>query len=650
MEKRSAAAGGVFILEDDADLAFLIQKNLERSGYKVSVCTDGSKALSAVVDASPDLILLDYQLGKTNGEKILEQLRQAGISLPFIIITGCGDERTAVEMMKLGARDYLIKDAHFIDMLPSVVRKVSEALETEKALEETRAALRKSEERFKLAIEAANEGLYDWDIPSNSVYLSPKLCTQLEYGPCAERPAADAWEPFVHPDDRSKVSALKTALAAGEKDAYQMEFRLKTSSGDWKWIMSRGKVVERDGQGSVRRVVGAHTDITYRKKLEFQLRQAHKMEAAATLAGGVAHEFNNILGIIIGNTELAIDDIPEWNPARRNLDEVIKASLRAKDVVRGLLSFRRKSEGRRKPIKIGPIIEDVLKLIKTSTSDAIDFRKNIPENTGEILAEPSEIHQALVNLCANAVFAMRENGGILEVSVRTLELDETDVSQYTDIFPGRYLSISVSDTGHGIPSEIKGRILEPYFTTREVGEGVGMGLAVVHGVVKSHNGAVSIYSEPGKTTTFKILFPLISNPDKNESPVSESIPGGAESLLLVDDEAGLLELGKSMLERLGYRVTVQSNPVQALALFKSRPHTFDLVVTDMTMPGMTGAELAREIKATRPEIPVILCTGFSEQIDSQKARALGISKYIEKPLNMREFAVSVRNALDGETL
>jgi len=399
-------------------------------------------------------------------------------------------------------------------------------------------------------------------------------------------------------------------------------------------------------------VLGVSIDITKdkqaeqeRRQMEARLRQAHKMESIGTLAGGIAHDFNNILGIIIGNTELALDDVPDWNPAKLNLKEIRTASLRAKEFVRQLLSFARKTRIEKKPTNIVPIVKESLKLLRSSIPTSIEINQNIPSDVDTILADPTQINQILINLCTNAGHAMPD-GGVIDVILKNVALDENATAQYPDLIQGRYVNLTVRDTGHGIPKEEIDRIFDPYFTTKEVGKGTGMGLAVVHGIVKEHNGIITVESEPEKGTTFCIFFPAVEKDVVVESEPAEKLPTGNEKILFIDDEPSIVKMARQMLERLGYEVETQMNSMEALALFRSKPDQFDLVITDMTMPLMTGDKLVKEILNTRPDIPILLCTGFSENIDEKIAKAMGPVDYIEKPLDKHDFAFTVRKVLD----
>jgi two-component system cell cycle sensor histidine kinase/response regulator CckA len=314
--------------------------------------------------------------------------------------------------------------------------------------------------------------------------------------------------------------------------------------------------------------------------------------------------------------------------------------------VRHILSFSRKSVSERKPVQITSIIKDSLKLLRASIPTAIEIRQNFSCEHDTVLADPIQVNQVLMNLCTNASYAMREEGGVLEVSLKNVDLELGN--EALDLGPGRYVKLSVSDTGPGIDSTIIDRIFDPYFTTKGLGEGTGMGLSVVHGIVKNHDGAVMVKSEPGKGAVFEMFFPLTEAEAEPEDKEAGALPTGDEKILFVDDEESLVRMVRRMLEMQGYEVEAKSDPVEALELFRSKPDRFDLIITDMTMPNMTGDRLANEILRIRPDMPIILCSGFSDKIDAEKAKELGVRKYIEKPLNMSDFVVAVRKVLDEQ--
>ncbi len=381
-----------------------------------------------------------------------------------------------------------------------------------------------------------------------------------------------------------------------------------------------------------------------RSRLEDQLGRAQKMEAIGTLAGGIAHDFNNILMAIIGFTELALMDAGKGTNQEKHLHAVRKAGSRAKDLVKQILTFSRYSEQELRPLQLKTVVNEVMKLIRATLPSTIQIKQDIRSDS-TILADPVQVHQVLMNLCTNAGHAMMKDGGILDVSLGDVELDIAFLKDHPGIIPGRYMKLTVRDTGHGISPEILDRIYDPYFTTKPHGEGTGLGLSVVHGIVKSYKGLIMVMSEPGKGTTFDIFLPVMGIDLTSDERPDEPLPSGKGHILFVDDEPALAEVGTYMLETLGYEVAAKTSSVEALELFKAQPEKFDLVVTDMTMPVMTGETLAGEIMKVRADIPVILCTGFSHQINKQKAMQLGIRAFIMKPFVLRDIGIAVREAL-----
>jgi CheY-like chemotaxis protein/two-component sensor histidine kinase len=374
------------------------------------------------------------------------------------------------------------------------------------------------------------------------------------------------------------------------------------------------------------------------------------MEAIGTLAGGIAHDFNNILAAMVGYADLALDDAPEGTVARSNLEQVLIAGSRAKELVRQILTFSRKTGQEQKPMEIAPIVKEALKMLRSSIPTTIEIRQNIQADSSVIMANPTEIHQILVNLCTNAAHAMGENGGLLEVSLTDVVIEPAIVTDFGTLQEGSYLKLSVKDTGCGMDREVMGRIFEPFFTTKTVEKGTGMGLSVVHGIIESYGGLITVDSKPGKGTTFNIFFPRIENSIVQPSEPSEIVHGQGELILLVDDEKPVVDMMTQMLERLGYTVVAETSSTDALKTFQAEPDKFDLVITDYAMPNMTGKQLAKELVSIRPDIPIILCTGFSEDIDSEEARSVGIKEFVTKPIARENIALIIRNVLDKKEI
>ncbi len=384
------------------------------------------------------------------------------------------------------------------------------------------------------------------------------------------------------------------------------------------------------------------------EKRTAELRQAQKMEAIGTLAGGIAHDFNNILSAIFGFTQLA--QMREKNNPKlcQDLEQVHNAAIRAKDLVQQILTFSRQGEQERHAIQIHLIVKEAIKLLRASIPSTIDIRGRIPGDCGLVMADTTQLHQVVMNLCTNAYHAMRENGGLLEVTLAPFEIKADTYYDQLSLEPGEYIRLTVRDTGHGIKESLHGTIFEPYFTTKKKGEGTGLGLAVVHGIVTSHKGQITVDSKPGQGATFHVYFPRCdSETDSLPHETSEQIlPRGTEHILAVDDEKAITMVLEEMLTGLGYRVTAVNGSVEALEKFKAEPENFDLVITDMTMPDMTGAELTRELLAIRQELPIILTTGFTEKTTREAAMALGIRKFLPKPIAIEELAPVIREALE----
>jgi PAS domain S-box-containing protein len=384
-----------------------------------------------------------------------------------------------------------------------------------------------------------------------------------------------------------------------------------------------------------------------KQALEAQLQQAQKMQAIGTLADGIAHDFNNILFPIIGYTEMMLEKAAEGTDTYNNLNEVLQSSLRARDLVQQILTFSRQAEKEWKPVRMHLIVREVIKLIRATLPSTITIEQHIDKNTGMVLADPTHIHQIAMNLLTNAYHAMENNGGTLMISLSEVNFSYANLNGF-DLNPGNFICLTVSDTGHGIDKGIIDRVFEPYFTTKTEGKGTGLGLSVVHGIVKSYSGDIRVVSEPGKGSVFTVYLPTIPSERGEFVPNKQpQIPGGNEHILIVDDEASILRMETKMLERLGYQVTSRTSSIEALEAFRASPDKFDLVITDMTMPNMTGDKLAVSLKKIRETIPVIVCTGFSEKISKKKLEALGIDDLLLKPIVREDLANRIRSVLDA---
>jgi len=397
--------------------------------------------------------------------------------------------------------------------------------------------------------------------------------------------------------------------------------------------------------GIARDITGRKQDEQERKRLEAQLQQAQKMEAIGTLAGGIAHDFNNILGAVMGFTELAQREAEKESVSYEYLQEALHACNRAKDLVKQILTFSRQTEKEYAPVQVKSIVKEIIRFLRASLPTTIEVVQKI-QSDGLVMGDPTQIHQVILNLCTNAGYAMQDQGGCLTLSLIKPELNSEFTANFPNLKPGPYLQVTVSDTGPGIPANELDRIFEPFFTTKEKGEGTGMGLAVVHGIVTDHGGDIYVHSEMGQGATFTVFLPAVESRLKPENQDETPVPTGTERILFIDDETALATTGKRMLEALGYEVVTRTSSVEALELFKSQPDRFDLVITDMTMPTLTGDKLAEEMMNIRSDLPIILCTGFSARMSETKALDLGIRAYVTKPMLIRQIAETIRNVLD----
>ena len=448
--------------------------------------------------------------------------------------------------------------------------------------------------------------------------------------------------PIANPRSMESILTLVSTRAAGEMERLRNEETLRKAYDELEERIRERTLQLSEANESLRR------EMEERKQAEEQLRQAHKMEAIGTLAGGIAHDFNNILAAIIGFTEMGIDDVPDRPLVEKNLRNVLKSAIRARDLVKQILAFSRKTSHERTPLSLTPVVKETVHLLRASIPATVEIRLHVSASSDTVLASPVEVQQVLMNLATNASLAMQEKGGVVEISLTDIDFDPDSAVPGPDGEPGEYLQLAVQDTGVGMSPEVMKRVFEPFFTTREVGKGTGMGLAVAYGIVKDLRGTISVESEPGAGSTFRVLLPKAKTGSAVETGRASEIPGGSEKILFIDDEPMLVEWGRAALERLGYKVTGLADSLEALKVFSSGPELFDLVVTDQAMPRMAGSALASELRSIRGNVPIILCTGHTEAITPERAGELGIREFLTKPLTRQELAEAVRRVLDSK--
>jgi PAS domain S-box-containing protein len=502
---------------------------------------------------------------------------------------------------------------------------------------------KKAEEDLKLlmaGIEQAEEVIGVMAMDSTIQYINPAIDKVI--GHSQKEVLGQSIFDLLSPQNETLVYATLDALKNGSPWTGQIGSTKKDGS---EYTIEMTLSPMRDRAGKIFSSILTVRDITQKLRMEERLIQSEKMEALGTLAGGVAHDFNNILSSVIGYAQLALEDIQQEGQLQSNLLEVLHAGRRGKDLVKQILSFSRQSAVEKIPIQISQAVKEALSLIRPAVPANIELRHN-SRCESVVLANPTQISQIILNLCTNSAYAMGGSEGAIEVALEAVELDDVSTREHAGLIPGRYVRLTVSDTGPGIDPSIIGRIFDPFFTTKPKGAGTGMGLAVVHGIVNNLDGEISVDSAPGQGTTFEILLPAIKQTVPAESNEPALIAGGRESIIFVDDEPQIVKLGRYVLEQLGYQVLSSTNPIEALEAFRAQPDRFDLVISDVTMPKMTGDKLAMEIRRIRPDIPIILCTGFSAHISEETVEAIGVQALLMKPLLKREMAEAVRRVLD----
>lgn len=630
----------ILIVEDETIVALDIEKKLTKSGYEVVGCvTSGEAAIDKVKESPPDLILMDIILeGDIDGIETAEHIKR-DFDIPIIYLTAHSHPQILERAKLTEPYGYIIK--------PFDRRSLHATIEMALYKHSMKLKLKEKDDNFRNLAENATDGILMTTINGSHVYANQRATELTGYNlsqllkVCFDRPPEQDKN-----DGRGENLLNETSLPQ------KREITIERGEKGTVSVEMTGTKTIWHGQPAFLVLL---RDITQLKRAEEErlrlgayLEQVRKMEALGTLAGGIAHDFNNLLCIILGFTELVKADIPGENLNADRLEKVIEACLRAKDVVKQILTFSRPNDVDLKPVKISPIIREALRFLRSSIPANIDIQLDIKAESDVVEADPVKINQVILNICSNAFYAMKEQGGVLEVILEEANLTGTTDIQGYRLKPGHYVKLTIRDTGTGMEPGVVQRIFEPYFTTRSVGEGTGMGLAVVHGIVKTHGGAVTVQSEPGKGSTFQVYFPVIEEEAIAGKEITRRgfIPKGHERILFVDDEETVGDIVKQMLQHLGYRVEIKFNGLEALELFKSDPDQFDMVITDMIMPKMTGTELAKEILDIKPGFPIIIFTGFSEKIRQEELQSLGIDTLLLKPPVREELAQIIRKALD----
>lgn len=629
----------LLIVEDDDERIRTVTSALRRSGFSPAckAVASGDAFRRQLAVKSWDVVIANYALRAFNAAEALSLLREFALDIPFIVISEDIGEEAAVRVIKSGAHDCLPL-RNLAGLGESVRQALQEARHRRRALEELNQFKTTLDQTLdcvfmfrpdRLRFHYVNQGVVDLFGYSREELLEMTLMD-------------------LDPElDEASVRSILKPLILGETPSITLETVHRRKDRSLVPVELFLQYISPPGEPD--RCVAIVRDITERKRLESQFRQAQKMEAIGSLAGGIAHDFNNILSAIIGYNELAILKLGEAQPVRGYLDEVARAAERARNLVSQILTFSRGVEHTHAPLEIRPIVREALNLLRATLPSTIEFRQNLQPDCGVIFGDPTQIHQVIMNLCTNAFQAMADRSGVLAVQLDVTNIDKQLAAAEPDLAPGRYVRLTVTDTGHGIPPEHLDKIFDPFFTTKPVGEGSGLGLATVHGIVKNHGGAIKVYSEVGAGTTMHVYFPRVESEAAMDAATTGPVPQGrGERILLVDDETPLVAMNCELLQKWGYRVTGRTESPAALEAFLADPGGFDLIMTDLTMPGMTGLELARRVMAIRPDLPIVLMTGFSEASTLEKARLMGIREFILKPAGSRELAKCIRRVLSRE--
>jgi PAS domain S-box-containing protein len=634
-------------LEDDPADAELVRARLAEAGLacRITLAQTRDQFETILRNGGVDIILADYRLPTFDGMSALRLAHERCPEIPFIFVSGAMGEEAAIEALTQGATDYVLK--HNLSRLAPAVQRALQEAQNRRQRERVESALKKSEAKMHSILDLVDEGFIIVDREYRILSANKAFCTMVDQSEvqvlgrtCHEvshhtpRPCFESGE----------ACPVRYALETGKSDFFTHTHR--DASGAQQYVELKSYPII-DASGTVTSVIKAVNNVTETRKLQDQLRKAQKMEAIGTLAGGIAHDFNNILFPIIGMSELLMEDLPANSPEYEDVQVIYRAGKRGADLVKQILTFSRQSEGKKTPSRIQQIIKEDVKLVRSTIPSNIAISHDIQPNCGLVIADPIQIHQLVMNLITNAYHAVEHHGGSISIQLREANLDDDDLAGRS-ILPGRYAELIVSDTGSGIDPTVMDKIFEPYFTTKAQGKGTGLGLSTVYGITKAHNGDITVSSEVGKGTTFTVCLPLMSTTDASESlEPAPSLSLGNERIFLVDDDAAIALLEKRTLERLGYRVTSRVSSLEALEAFTAAPDAYDLVITDMTMPNLTGDQLAKAMMAIRADIPVIICTGFSERIDPEKASAIGVKGFLMKPVVRSEMAELVRNVLDS---
>jgi PAS domain S-box-containing protein len=640
----------VLIVDDDEGLGRLIRKVLEQAGYQADWVGTGAAALERV-RADPNLVLLlDQKLPDLEGNQLVSALKASALRVPFIVMTGAGSEHLAVEMMKLGAADYLEKNLELIDLLPGVFHRLFRELATQRQLSAVEEALRRSDARQRAMMANIGDVIVIIDQDGINRYKSPNIEKWFGWHP-EEVVGVDALA-NVHPEELGHArtfigSLLREPLATGT-----MECRYRCKDGSYRWIEFTGVNLLHDPD--IQGILGNYQDITERKaveaekaRLESQFQHSQKMESVGRLAGGVAHDFNNMLQAILSNTDIVLEDLPAGMRLRENLEEIRNCAIRSANLTRQLLAFARRQTIAPQVLDLNETVESMLKMLRRLIGEDIDLAWLPGKALGLVNVDPSQLDQVLANLCVNARDAI---GGVGKVTIETARVvfDDAYCVEHPGFLAGEYVSLAVKDNGCGMDKATLAQIFEPFFTTKGLGEGTGLGLATVYGIARQNQGFVRVDSEPGQGTTFVLYLPRHAPPGTSPAKVeiSEGMPRSlGETVLVVEDEAPVLTIARMVLLRLGYSVLTASTPGEAIRLAAAHKGELHLLMTDVVMPEMNGRDLARRLVLIHPKLRSLYMSGYTADVIAHHGVLEAGVHFIQKPFSIEALATKVRQAL-----
>jgi PAS domain S-box-containing protein len=641
----------VLLVEDSADDAVLLEREIRRGGFDLSLTRveNESQFLSAMSQAW-DVVVSDYVLPRFTALGVLRHLRHLHLDIPTIVVSGTVTESELVEAMKAGAHDYVQKQ-NLARLVVAIRRELGEAAGRRRR-QEAENALREAQERFRFVVENTADVVYRLRFPDMVYdYLSPGIERLTGYGP-REINGVGLDGLIVSVTDTAgrpvEIEKLEWARRIEQFGEFSADYQVRTKSGELRWLADHS-FPWRDGHGRLLGAVGTLVDVTVRKDLEAQLTQSQKMEAVGRLAGGVAHDFNNLTTAILGYSELMLRRLGPDDPLRRHVAEVTRAAERAAALTRQLLAFSRKQLLQPKVLDVAEVLEHSRGLLERLIGEDVELVTRGEPGVGRVRADPVQLDQVILNLAVNARDAM-PRGGRLVLEASNADLDEDYAHEHVTVRPGRYVMLAVSDTGHGMDKETQQRIFEPFFTTKEMGKGTGLGLSTVYGIVQQSGGYVWVYSEVGRGTTFKIYLPRVEDeadrpPPVAEPPAARAITSGL--VLLVEDEASVRALLRELLETAGYSVLEASRPAEALRIAQARAEPIQLLVTDVVMPEMTGPELARRLAEMRPGLRMLFLSGYTEGVVVDKDLLGEGAHFLQKPFTGEVLEAKVREVLDA---